>query len=286
LSISPRQAATLAALAPPCCHAAASSGSATINMLMLPVALAFGVALHAVISRAVKAVLSSARPLASGEPEAFGYDRRVYHTAAPQMLAVIGVALAAGLLMWLAYITGWGWLGGLGLLVVLGAVGLDLWWWERVTASATYLWFQRGWAGHVHQLLIDNIAEITVDEAEVGGFTLRRGRRNVVCRLTLRLKDKSVVKLPKTDAYNSLADVEAVANHVRMRHQQAEDRRALSDAEKRAETAAAEAAKAKPSRDAAMLLELRRLRQKALAPDLPPAVAPAAPEAVPPVTKE
>ena len=46
-------------------------------------------------------MLAAARPLASGEPEACGYERRVYHTAAPQMLGVVGAALAAGLVAWM-----------------------------------------------------------------------------------------------------------------------------------------------------------------------------------------
>ncbi len=67
-----------------------------------------------------------------------------------------------------------------------------------------------------------------------GGFTLRHGRNNAVCRLMLRLNDKHVVALPKTDANSGLADVEAVANHVRARQQQSEDRRRLGDAQARA----------------------------------------------------
>ena len=237
-----RWIAVPAALVPLPCDAATSEGSLVINAVMLPVMLAFGVALHAVIARSVKAVLAAARPLASGEPEACSYERRVYHTAAPQMQGVVVAALAAGLLLWLAYVAGSAWLGALGLLGVLGAVALDLWWWERVTASASYLWFQRGFRGRVHQVLIDNIRDISVEEAEAGGFTLRHGRNNAVCRLMLRLHDKHVVALPKTDAYGALADVEAVANHVRSRIQQADDRRKLSDAQTRASRSAAEAA--------------------------------------------
>jgi len=275
---SPRWMAAPVALVPLSCDAATSAGSVAINVVMLPVMLAFGVGLHAVIARSVKTVLAAARPLASGEPEACGYERRVYHTAAPQMLGVVGAALAAGLLLWIAYIAGSGWMGALGVLGVLGAVGLDLWWWERVTASASYLWFQRGFRGRVHQVLIDNIRDLSVDETEAGGFTLRHGRNNAVCRLMLRLNDKHMVALPKTDARSALADVESVANHVRARKQQSEDRRSLSEAQARASRAAAQAAQAEPSKDAEMLLELRRLRQKALSPDLPPAVPPVVPK--------
>lgn len=277
-ALDPRWMAAPAALVPLSCDAATSSASVAINVVMLPVLLAFAVALHALIARSLKTVLAAARPLASGEPEACGYERHVYHTAAPQMLGVVAAALAAGLVLWLAYITGSGWLGALGVLGILVAVALDLWWWERVTASASYLWFQRGLRGHVHQVLFDNIRDLSVDETEGVGFTLRYGRDNAVCRLMLRLNDKHMVALPKTDARKGLADVEAVANHVRARKQQADDRRLLSEAQARAAQAAAAAAQAAPSPDAERLLELRRLRQKALSPDLPPAVPPAVPK--------
>jgi hypothetical protein len=238
---------------------------------MLPALLALGLGLHALLARIAKAVVSSARPLATGEAEACGYERHVYHTAAPQTLAVIGVALAGGLLMWFGYVSGHGSWWVLGLLVVVGAVGLDLWWWERVSASASYVWFQRGWSGEVHQVLIDNIDEISVEETETGGFTLRHGRHNTLCGLSLQMNDKRIAALPNTDAQRALADVEAVANHVRARQLQSQDRRSLSDAQAVASEAAARATNELPSKDVAMRLELQRLRRKALAPELPPA---------------
>ncbi len=268
-----------AAALPLACHAAAagtSRGSAS-DVLMLPILLAFAVGLHAALARVAKAVLASARPLATGEPEACGYDRSVHATAAPQTMGIVAVALGAGLALWLGHVSGSTALWALGWLGVAAAVALDLWWWERVAASANYLWFQRGWSGRVHQVLIDNIRDIEVAENEAGGFTLRHGRGNADCRLLLRLEDGGRVALPKTDAHGGLEAVEAVANHVRARRQQSSDKRSLAEAQARAGQAAAEAAQAMPSRDAAMLLELRRLRQKALAPELPPAVPPAAP---------
>jgi len=268
--------AALAVLVPLASEAApqASPGSAPINALMLPVLLAFALGLHVLIARAAKAVLSAARPLASGEAEAFGYERRVYHTAAPETLMVIATALGAGLLLWLGYVTGWGWLWAAGVLAVLAAVGLDLMWWERVTASASYLWFQRGLRGQVHQILIDNLVDISVDERDETRLpTLRHGFSNRVCRLRVVLADKHVVALPKTDAHAALEQVEAVANFVRARRQQSEQRRSLDHAEERAEHASAEAA-ARPAEaqaEAEMRLALKRLRQKSLAPNAPPA---------------
>lgn len=274
---SARAAATAAAAGLPLASIAAAAASGgghgtALEVLMLPVLIAFAIGLHAALSRAAKAVIASARPLATGEAEACGYDRNVHATASSQTMGIVAVALAAGFALWLGFAGGWTWAWGLGWLGVAGAVALDLWWWERVAASANHLWFQRGWSGRVHQVLIDNIRDIAVVESEAGGFTLRHGHRNASARLMLTLVDGSRVALPKTDAQGGLEAVEAVANHVRARRQQSSDRRSLSDAEARAAEAAAEAAKAQPSRDAAMLLELRRLRQKALSPDLPAAV--------------
>lgn len=270
------QLAALAALTPLAADAApASQGNAGIQALMLPVLLALAIGLHALIARAAKTVLSAARPLASGEAEACGYDRRVYHTAAPAMLAVVATALGAGALLWLGYVTGAGGWWAAGLLALFGAVALDLWSWERVTASASFLWFRRGSSGQVHQILIENIQHVTVDERDERRWpTLRHGYSNRVCRLRLLMRDKHVVGLPKTDANCALDDVEAVANFVRARQQQSAQRVAIDAAEQRAAVAATEAAAtpAQARAEAEMRLALRRLRQKALAPEAPPAV--------------
>lgn len=270
------QLVALAALAPLASHAApASQGNVAIQALMLPVMLAFALGLHALIARGAKAVLSASHPLASGEAEACGYQQRVHHTATPRTVAVVASALGAGVLLWLGYVSGSGWLGAAGFLAVLGTVALDVWYWERVTAGASYLWFQRGVTGHVHQILIDNILDISVDEREERRLpTLRRGLANRVCRLRIVMRDKHVVALPKTCAYTGLEEVEAVANFVRARQQQAQQRKALDGAEQRGSEVAAlaAAAPAQALAEAEMRLALKRLRRKALAPDAPPAV--------------
>jgi hypothetical protein len=126
-------------------------------------------------------------------------------------------------------------------------------------------------------LAIDNIRDLAVDEEDDPGLTLRSlipGRRNTVCRLRLRLQDKRIVALPRTDAARGLADVESVANHVRLRKQQAADQNALASSTEAASRAVREALDAEPSLDREMVAELKRLRKKALAPDLPPAAHP------------
>jgi len=240
-------------------------------ILALPFLLALGVAAHALLERAVKAVLWSWSPLATGEHEAATYERRVYHTADPQITQIVATALAAGLLFWLGMATGWPGLGGLGFLTLVAAVGLDIWRWERVAASANHLWFQRGFGRTVHQVEIENIRDLSVEEFDVGGLTLRRGKHNRLARLQVRMNDKRVIALPKTDAENGLDDIEAVANHLRLRTLQRDNREAVRRSSSAASAAARAAGAAPPSsgKEAELRRALRKLRKNALAPDLP-----------------
>jgi len=240
--------------------------------LALPFLLALALAAHAVIARAVKAVLWSWSPLATGEPEAFTYERRVYHTADAAMMQIVAIACVAGVLFWLGMATGSGWLWTAGVLVLLGAVAVDVFRWERVATSANNLWFQRGFGRNVHQVAIENIRDLSVEETEARGFTLRHGTRNRFARLQLRMADKRVVALPKTDAYTGLDAVEAVANHLRMRLQQLEDRQALRRSSHEATATAQAVAERPPGGEDELQLALKRLRKGALAPDVPPAV--------------
>ena len=192
-------------------------------LLALPFLVAISIASHAVLSRGVKAVLWSWAPLATGEPEAASYDRRVYHTADRPMLQVLAVAAAAGVLLWLGVAIGGALFWWAGVLGVLGAVAFDVLVWERVAVSAHNLWFQRGFRNKVHQVDLENIRDLSVEQMEARGFTLRHGRRNSLVRLSVRMNDKRVVALPKTDAAG-LPAVEAVAEFLRMRLQQIRDR--------------------------------------------------------------
>jgi hypothetical protein len=193
-------------------------------VLALPFTAAFGVAGHALLSRGTKTVLWAWAPLASGEPEAATYERLVYHTAETTMTQVVVAAAACGLLPWIGLATGsalWWWLG---MLALAGVVALDVWRWERVAVSGHNLWFQRGFHGKVHQVDLENIRDASIEEKDAGGLTLRHGRHNRVVRLQVRMNDKRVIALPKTDAERGLAGVEAVANFLRMRIEQIRDR--------------------------------------------------------------
>ena len=90
--------------------------------------------------------------------------------------------------------------------------------------------------------------------------------------LSMRMNDKRVVALPKTDAHGELDAVEATANNIRTRQQLSTDREAVKRSSDQGSKAAAEATQQSPSVDREMMRELKRLRQRANAPDLPPAV--------------
>lgn len=243
------------------------------SALTLPMSLAVAGAAHFLVSRGVKAVLWSVSPLATGEPQAYTYERDVWRTAEPAMLQVVIAVLVSGLIVWLGALLNLRWLSGLGLAAWLAALALDLLRWERVAVSAHNLWFQRGLRERVHQVAYENIRDVHIEEKDTGGFTLRRGRANRVCRLQVRMKDKRIVALPKTDAHAGLADVEEVANQLRQRLRHLEDREAMQRSEAAARDAAQQAAALTPgSEDAELRRALNKLRAGALAPDLPKAV--------------
>ncbi len=240
--------------------------------LTLPMALAGAMAVHVLAARAIKAVAWSVSPLAVGEPQAYVYERDVWRTAEPGAMHVVAAAAGAGALFWIAGLLQSWWMVLLALLGWAGAVAFDLMSWQRVAVSANNLWFQRGWGQKVHQVAFENIRDVAIEERDERGFTLRRGLNNRICRLQVRMKDKRVVALPKTDAHTGLADVEEVANQLRQRLRHLEDRESIKRSQQRGSEAAREAAEAAPSGDAELRRALRKLRAQATAPDAPKAV--------------
>jgi hypothetical protein len=200
-------------------------------LLALPFMLAAGVAVHAGMARGIKAILWSASPLTGREAEAHSYERRVYHTAEPAMMQIVLLALLAGGLGWLGLARPSGLWWAAGSAVLIAAVVLDIGRWQRLSVSANQLCFQRGVAGTVHRVPIEDIVEVSVHEFPTRGFTLRHGTRNRLARLQLEVADRRVVALPKTDAERGLDDIEAVANHLRIRIGQRDERTARSRGE-------------------------------------------------------
>jgi hypothetical protein len=175
------------------------------------------------------------------------------------MLEIVGMAAGAGLVLWIGVATGWGILWAAAFVLLGVTVTVDVLRWERVAVSAHNLWFQRGYRNRVHQVALENIRDASVEESEGHGITLRHGRDNRLVRLTVRMKDKRVVALPKTDAGGGVEAVEKVANHLRMRIAQVRDsesgKRGLRPA---ATGAAAEALAAQEDELRHALIRLRR----------------------------
>jgi hypothetical protein len=269
-----KRAAVAAALAAaPGFVFAAGAADVIGGALKLPLMLALAVGVHVALGRAAKWLAGAISPLASGEEEAVRYQRDVYGTPERDVLEVVGLVLGAGVLLWAGTTVAPGWLTTFGVVLLLAAVGLDLQRWERATASANFVWFQRGLGRKVQQIAIENIADVAVQEEEVGGFTLRHGKRNRICRVHLRMNDKRVVSLPRTDAHRGLDDVETLANHVRARQQIMDEQENLSRAGRDSRGATVPPpARELSAEEREMRRELKRLRSQALAPDVPPAV--------------
>lgn len=245
-------------------------------VLALPFLLALAVGAHALLSRALKVLVWSWSPLSEREPEAATYERRVYHTATAPMMQVVAAALASGLLMWLAFVlrSQARWFALASVLALIAAIALDLRRWERVAATASHLWFQRGLGSRVHSIALDDVRDVAVEETEAAGFTLRHGRRNQLVRLTVRTAEKRLISLPKTDAHGGLDAVETVANHARMRIGHLRQAKRLQESSDEATDAARAAASAVSSRGDDLRVALQRLRQRATAPDVPAAIKP------------
>jgi hypothetical protein len=241
-------------------------------VLTLPMAVGAALGTHVLASRAVKAVLWSTSPLSGGEPQAYSYERNVYRTAETGAMQIVALALATGLLVWVAGASGSGWLWLLAALAWVATLGLDLLRWERVAVSANNLWFQRGLGQTVHQVAFENIRDVAVEERDVQGLTLRHGNRNRVCRLQVRMNDKRVVALPKTDAHTGLDAVEEVANQLRQRLRHLEGKESLQRSAEHADAAVQAAAARPPADEDEFRRALRRLRRSATAPDAPKAV--------------
>ena len=192
--------------------------------IALPFTLAFGVAGQAVLSRGVKAVLWAWAPLATGEPEAARYERSVLHTADMPMMQIVAGAAGVGLLAWLAMAFGSQALWLLSIAAMAAVTVVDVLRWERVAISGHNLWFQRGFRGKVHQVVLDNIRDASIEETEVRGFTLRHGTHNRLVRLQVRMSDKRLIALPKTDARSGQESVESVNDFLAMRLQQIRER--------------------------------------------------------------
>ena len=279
----PIAAALVCALTPLAAWAAGGATGVGVlgTALQLPIYLALAIGVHVLLSRIAKWLAGAILPLATGEEEAVRYERNVYGTAERDVLEVVALVLGAGVVIWLGATFAPRWLAHSGVVLLLASVGMDLLRWERATASANFVWFQRGLRHKVHQIAIENIHDVVVHEENVRGFTLRHGVHNRTCRVQLRMNDQHLVSLPRTDAQQGLDDVETLANHVRARRQMIGEHDKLNRAGSDSDHAAATPGRTLTEAEREMRRELKRLRSQAGAPDVPAAVKPPPPASDP-----
>jgi hypothetical protein len=194
--------------------------------LLLAVALLGALIAHAALSRLTKALLWAWSPLTRDEVEVHVYQRAVYRTADPTLRPVLGAVAAAGLawglgLVWHSAFSSW--LMFAGVMAIMAALVMDIQRWERVAVTANSVWFQRGFGHNVHQISLNQVMEVLVQEKDEQGATLRRWRNNRSARLTIRMPDKRLVSLPKTDAFSGLRAIEKMANFLHHRLQQSRE---------------------------------------------------------------
>jgi hypothetical protein len=251
------------AAASPCALAAGSAVTLGAALLKLPLLIGAALLAHVLLSRAAKWLAAIVWPLATGEEEGVRYQRGVYGTAGRDTLEIVILVLVSGALMWLGATWAPSWVGAVGAGLVAAAVVLDMMRWERATASANFVWFQRGLKRKVHQIAIENIRDVAVHEEDATGFTLLHGKANRICRVHLKMKDKHVMALPRTDSPRGLDGVEALANHVRARLQLLGERASIERAERDSDMAPLAAEPTLTPEERAMRHELKRLRRKA-----------------------
>lgn len=209
--------------------------------------IAGAVLLEQLVVRITRAVLLSASPLSGEHMDSFVYERSLWTLGEKDLIPLWIALLAAGALAWSAFGFGMHWLLGLAALAWLGALGWDLWTWERVAASVKFVTWRRGWQHSARRVPISKLVGVHVTEKSLAGPI-------GVCYLALETDDGKAVKLPRTGLPGGLGRVENVANFIRLQMQQVEDlRKRVANERKRA---------GKPPIDATEL-ELRK-RLKAL----------------------
>lgn len=185
--------------------------------LLLPL-VALAVGLQLTIATIVKQALIRLAPLARGEPRIAGYESSVVESVDIASRAVLLLAACAGLALWAAaaFASPAAW--SLTALLLGAGLALDLLRWQRVEVGTDHVWFQRGLHRTVHQVLIENIRDVAIEQADLAGPTLRHGLRGAgTLRLKLRMKDRHVAALPKAGRASGRFGVEAVEAYVRER---------------------------------------------------------------------
>jgi hypothetical protein len=120
--------------------------------------------------------------------------------------------------------------------------------WERVAVSAHHLWFQRGWGSTVHQVVLENIRDLSVEESEAERLHAAPRPAQPPGAPVGAHARQACVALPKTDAHAACDAVESVANMLRQRLQQNRERGPVARRPSLGRTAASGRCRRRPRR--------------------------------------
>ncbi|WP_428421553.1 hypothetical protein [Methylibium sp.] len=174
-------------------------------------------------------------PVSGEHTDSVVYHRSLWTPGEAEVLGTAGLLLLSGLgaAAGLQF-KGWPlWPAGL---LWLGAVAWDLWTWERVAASVKFVSWRRGWRHSARRVAVSDLKEVNVVERRSRGSRLPAWARPTACYLALVMRDGKAVKLPRTGAlFGGEAEVERLANFVRMQMDVVADNRRRAAADKRSE---------------------------------------------------
>ncbi len=205
----------------------------------------FALLLSAVVCTAIAALLERGaahglragwlahEPVSGDHTDTEVYHRSVWTPGQPDMLTVAAGLVASGVLAAAAWgIAGWPlWPA---LLAWLAALGWDLWTWERVAASVKFVSWRRGWRQSARRVAVSDLREVNVVERSKVSDKLPAWLQPGSCYLALVMRDGKAVKLPRTGTlFGGEADVERLANFVRMQMDVVADNRRRAAADKR-----------------------------------------------------
>ena len=161
------------------------------------IATAVGAELGA--AQLLRAALLAREPLSGEHIDSAVYHRSLWTPGQPE-LWFARIALGASGLLAAADLGGLaGWLMEPALLAWCAALAWDLWTWERVAASVTFVTWRRGWQRSARRVAVSELREVAVHRQPRprGGL---RCLRTDPAHLVLRLADGSA-RLPATLAW-------------------------------------------------------------------------------------
>lgn len=206
---------------------------ASPGSLVLAVVLAVG--LERLVLRGARVAALAFDPVSGEHTDSVVYHRDLLALTERDMQVVFGALLAAGVSSAMAW-HGPGWPAWPGIVLWLGALGWDLWTWERAAGSVKFVSWRRGWRHSARRVAVSDLAEVNV-VVRRGASAKGIGRYlPPTCYLALLMADGKAVKLPRTGVWPfGERRVEDFANFVRMQIAIVTDLRRRAEGEKRSE---------------------------------------------------